>query len=95
MNYNMQGMETTIPELYSMLKSTEVEIKKKHQVLMVNKTTSFKKGKGKKSLKKDDKAVARPVNQLLGRSQRKDPSSRLSAITAREPVSGSGIAPST
>ena len=39
----------TIPELFVMLKSAKVEIKKEHQVLMVNKTTSFnKKGKGKK-----------------------------------------------
>ncbi|KAI4987507.1 hypothetical protein ZWY2020_020307 [Hordeum vulgare] len=60
LNYNMQGMEKTIPELYSMLKSAEVEIKKEHQVLMVNKTTSFKKGKGKKNFKKDGKAVAAP-----------------------------------
>ncbi|MQJ93269.1 hypothetical protein EI018_24860, partial [Escherichia coli] len=60
LNYNMQGMEKTIPELYSMLKSVEVEIKKEHQVLMVNKTTSFKKGKGKKNFKKDGKAVAAP-----------------------------------
>ena len=37
-----------IPELFTMLKSAKVEIKKEHQVLMVNKTTSFKKkGKGK------------------------------------------------
>ena len=28
MNFNMQGMEKTIPEVYSMLKSTKVEIKK-------------------------------------------------------------------
>ena len=49
MNYNMQGMNKTIPELFVMLKAAEVEIKKEHQVLMVNKTTSFKKnGKGKK-----------------------------------------------
>ena len=47
MNYNMQGMEKTIPEVYSMLKSADVEIKKEHHVLMVNKTTKFKKGKGK------------------------------------------------
>ena len=53
MNYNMQGMEKTIPEVYSMLKSAEVEIRKEHQVLMVNKTTKFKKGKGKKNFKKD------------------------------------------
>ena len=48
MNYNMQGMDKIIPELFVMLKVAEVEIKKEHQVLMVNKTTSFKKkGKGK------------------------------------------------
>ena len=48
MNYNMQWMDKTIPELFAMLKAAEVEIKKEHQVLMVNKTTSFKKkGKGR------------------------------------------------
>ena len=30
MNYNMQGMNKTIPELFTMLKVTEVEIKKQH-----------------------------------------------------------------
>ena len=65
MNYNMQGMEKTIPELFAMLKAAEVEIKKEHQVLMVNKTTSFKKkGKGKKgNLKKNGKQVATPVKK--------------------------------
>src|SRR3954467_3237887 len=61
MNYNMQGMEKTIPELFVMLKAAEVEIKKEHQVLMVNKTTSFKKkGKGKKkgNFKKNSKQVS-------------------------------------
>ena len=43
MNYNMQGMNKTIPELFTMLKAAKVKIKKEHQVLMVNKTTSFKK----------------------------------------------------
>src|SRR4051812_49691660 len=43
MNYNMQGMDKTIPELFAMLKAAEVEIKKEHQVLMVNKAASFKK----------------------------------------------------
>src|SRR3989337_3297129 len=46
MNFNMQGMDKTISKLFAMLKAAEVEIKKEHQVLMVNKTTSFKK-KGK------------------------------------------------
>ena len=49
MNYSMQGMTKTIPELFVMLKSTMVEIKKEHQVLMIDKITSFKKrAKGKK-----------------------------------------------
>ena len=54
MNYNMQGMDKTIPELFAMLKE--------HQVLMVNKTTSFrKKGKEKKgNFKKNSKQVATP-----------------------------------
>src|SRR6266511_1935670 len=45
-----------------MLKAAEVEIKKEHQVLMVNKTTSFKKkGKGKKgNFKKNSKQVVAP-----------------------------------
>ena len=60
MNYNMHGMKKMIPELFAVLKSAKVEIKKEHQVLMVNKTTSFKeKGKGKKgNFKKNGKQVA-------------------------------------
>src|SRR5215216_6128353 len=46
MNYNMQNMDKSLPELFSMLESAEVEIKKDHQVLLVNKSTIFKK-KGK------------------------------------------------
>ena len=65
MNYNMQGMDKTIPELFAMLKAAEVEIKKEHQVFMVNKTTSFKKkGKGKKgNLKKNGKQVIAQVKK--------------------------------
>ena len=48
MNYSMQGMTKTTPELFMMMKSMKVEIKKEHQVFMVDKTTSFKKkGNGK------------------------------------------------
>ena len=92
MNYNMQGMNKTIPELFAMLKAAEVEIKKKHQVLMVNKTTSFKKkGKGKKkgNFKKNSKQVA---------AQEKKPSLdlglRLSASTASRLDAGSRTVPS-
>ena len=64
MNYNMQGMDRTISELFTMLKAAEVEIKE-YQVLMVNKTTSFKKkGKGKKgNFKKNSKPVAAQVKK--------------------------------
>src|SRR4051812_43100153 len=59
MNYNMQSMNKQLLELFSMLKSAEVEIKKEHQVLMVNKTTKFKKGKSKQKghFKKGGKKV--------------------------------------
>ena len=61
MNYNMQGMKKSLPELLSMLKTTEVEIRKEHQVLMINKTTGFKKDKkGKQKGKKGGKSVAAP-----------------------------------
>ena len=65
MNYSMQGMTKVIPELFTMLKSTKVEIKKEHQVLMINKTTSFKKrSKGKKgNFKKNGKQVAAQVKK--------------------------------
>ena len=49
----MQGMTKMIPELFVMLKSTKVEIKKEHQVLMIDKTTSFKKrAKGRRRTSK-------------------------------------------
>ena len=61
----MQGMTKTIPELFMMLKSTKVEIKKEHQVLMIDKTTSFKRrAKGKKgNFKWKDKQVVTPVKK--------------------------------
>jgi hypothetical protein len=66
LNYNMQGMSKSLSELFVMLKSVEVEIKKEHNVLMVNKTTDFKKfgklTKGQKGRKpqRGDKRVAGP-----------------------------------
>uniref|UniRef100_M8ASV7 Wall-associated receptor kinase 5 n=1 Tax=Aegilops tauschii TaxID=37682 RepID=M8ASV7_AEGTA len=59
------GMTKTIPEPFAMLKSAKVEFKKEHQVLMVNKTTSFKKkGEGKKgNFTKNDKQVATHVKK--------------------------------
>ena len=93
MNYNMQGMEKTIPELFVMLKAAEVEIKKEHQVLMVNKTTSSKKRvKGRRR-----GTSRRTANKLLlkRRNPSLDLSLRLSASTSKGLVTGSGTAPST
>ena len=53
----MQGMTKMIPELFTMLKSVKVEIKKEHQMLMVDKTTSFKK-KGKMERKETSRRMA-------------------------------------
>ena len=91
MNYNMQGMEKTIPELFAMLKAAEVEIKKEHQVLMVNKTTSFKKkAKGRRGTSR------RIASKLLlpGRCPSLDLSLKLGASTTKGQVTGSGTAPS-
>ena len=81
-----------MPELFAMLKAAEVEIKKEHQVLMVNKTTSFKK-KGKDKKKGNFKRLTSKLS-LPGRSLKMDPSLKLSASTAKGLVTGSGTAPS-
>ena len=72
-SFVIQGMEKTIPEVFAMLKSAEVEVKKEHQVLMVNKTTKFKKGKGKKNFKKDVNGVAAPGKQAAGKKPKNGP----------------------
>ena len=48
MNYNITWIDIMILDLFAMFDTTEVGIKKEHQLLMVGETTSFKKGKGKK-----------------------------------------------
>ncbi|KAK1627899.1 hypothetical protein QYE76_002214 [Lolium multiflorum] len=77
-------------ELFAMLKSAEIEIKKEHQVLMVNKTTSFKKqGKSKgKNKKSGKKAATPPVKPKSG------PKPDAECYYARRRDTGSVIAPS-
>jgi hypothetical protein len=59
-------MSKSLSELFAMLKSAEVEIKKEHNVLLVNKTMDFKKSgrstKGSKGKKpqKDGKRFTGP-----------------------------------
>ena len=86
----MQGMTKAIPELFVMLKSTKVEIKKEHQVLMVDKITSFrKKGKGKE--RGTSSRMASKLS-LPRRSPKLDQSLKLSDYTAKEKVTRSGNA---
>src|SRR3954467_7569504 len=62
LNYNMQGMTKTPSELFAMLKPAELEIKKDHAILMVNKTVEFKKpGKKEKGKKGSPKKGVKPV----------------------------------
>ena len=91
MNYNVQGITEKIPELFAMLKSAKVEIKKEHQMLIVNKTTSFKK-KGKRERKGTSRRMANNL-PLPWRNLKLDLSLKLSASTAKEMVTGSGTAP--
>ena len=86
MNYNMQGRDMIL-DMFAMLKAMKVEINKKHQVLMVNMTTGFK--KGKKGNFMNDKPVATPVKKPT------NPNPRLSASIVRGTVTGSGTASNT
>ena len=74
-----------------MLKSTKVEMKKEHQVMMIDRTSSFKKrAKGKKgNFKKNGKQVVAQVKK-----PKSGPNLRLSASIANGLVTGSGTAPS-
>ena len=81
MNYNMQGMTKTIPELFAILKSAKVEIKKEHQVLMVEKITSFnKRAKGRRGTSRRT-ASKLPLKR---RGPSLDLSLKLSASTIRD-----------
>ena len=89
MNYNMQGMDM-IMKLFAVLKETKVEIKKEHQVFMVNKTTGFKKGKGKKGKFMNGKPVA-----ALVKKPKVEPKPETSASIVRGTTTGSRTAPNT
>ena len=89
MNYNMQGMTKTILELFVMVKSAKVKIKKEHQVLMVDKITSFKK---REKGKKGELQVGTSKLSLPRRIPKLDQSLKLSAYTAKKMVTRSGNA---
>ena len=80
-------MTKTIPELFMMLKSTKVEIKKEHQVLMVDKITIQEKGKGRE---RGTSSRMTSKLSLSRRSPKLDQSLKLCAYTAKEMVTGNG-----
>ena len=82
MNYNISGIDMMILELSTMFDAAKVEIKKEHQLLMVSKTTSFMKGKGKKGhfMKRQIGCCSSEKTQSL------NPNPRLSASVMRGTV---------
>ena len=87
----MQGITKTIPRALRDAEIGEGRNQEKHQVLMVDKTTSFKKrAKGRRGTSRK-----MPSKLLLKwRSPSLDLSLKLSASTAKGLVTGSGTAPS-
>ena len=81
-----------IPEFFVMLKSMKIEIKKKHQGLMIDKTTSFKKrAKGNKgNFKKNGNQIVTPVKK-----PKAGPNPKTKCFYSKEMVTGSRIAPNT
>ena len=68
MNYNISRIVMMILELFAMFDTARVEIKKEHQLLMVSKTTSLRRAKGKKgNFQKNGKQVATPVTKPKAR----------------------------
>ena len=67
MNYDISGTYMMILEIFAMFDTAKVEIKKEHQLLMVNETTSFKKGKGKVEPKPETKCFCNKGNNHWSR----------------------------
>ena len=91
MNYNMQGITETIPKLFMMLKSTNVEIKKSIKCWWLTRPlVSSKRARETRGTSR------RTSGKLLlpRRIPSLDPSLKLSASTAKGLVTGSENAPS-
>ena len=91
MNYSMQGMTKTIPELFMMMKSMKVEIKKSIKCWWLTRPlVSRKRAKGRRGTSR------RTASKLLlkWRNLSLDLSLRLSASTAKGLVTRSGTTPS-
>ena len=92
MNYNMQGMTKTIPELFVMLKSTKVEIKKRIKCWWL--TRPLVSSKRAREIKGTSRRMSSKLPLPL-RSPKLDQSLKLSASTMKEMATRSGTAPNT
>ena len=82
-------MTKAIPKLFAMLKSAKVEIKKEHQVLMINKPLVSR--KSTRERKGTSRRMASKLSPPL-RSPKMEQSLKLSDYTAKEMVTRSGNA---
>ena len=74
MNYNMHGMNKTLGELFAMLKVAEKDIQKDaNHVMLVKKTTHFKKKAGKKKKKGSSKAAGEARTPGKGKDPKSNP----------------------
>ena len=90
MNYNMQRMTKTIPELFVLLKPTKVEIKKSIKCWWLSRPlVSSKRARERKGT---SRRMASKL-PLPWRSPKLDLSLKLGASTAKEMFTGSGTAP--
>ena len=72
MNYNISGIDMMILEQLAMFDTAKVENKKEHQLLMVSKTISLKKGKGKKGYFMKRQISCRSSEETQGWTQTRD-----------------------
>ena len=71
-NYNISGIDMMILEVFALFDIAKVEIKKEHQLLMVDETTSFKKGKGKKGYFMKRQISCCSSEETQGKTQTRD-----------------------
>jgi hypothetical protein len=94
LNYNMQGMTKSLSELFAMLKTAEVEIKKEHNMLLLNKTMNFKKS-GKSTKGPKGKKPQRDGKRVAGPPKAPKMKPGVKCFYCKGVITGSATAPST
>jgi hypothetical protein len=87
-------MTKSLSEPFAMLKTAEVKIKKEHNVLLVNKTTDFKKS-GKSTKGPKGKKSQRDGKHVAGPPRAPEVMLRVKCFYCKGVVTGSTTAPST